>query len=130
MHGKWTWVHVVVDTAIDFRIHTVVVGDGEDVGSRSVYTAADLRAEELVEAVAQGDVVALEEACILNPVVGDGVIVGLPVALHTLEGTVLEVAERAVVTLVDIHLAGFGVVEDVVVEVGTQTETEVPVLIL
>ena len=52
-----TRIDAALDTVLDFRIKTIILGDGEDVLCSSIDTAADVGVEELVERVSYRDVV-------------------------------------------------------------------------
>ena len=89
--------------------------------------------EEAGEAIAQGDVVQLQERGVVDPTVGEvgGDIVGLPVVGNGLCGLVAhEVAGSPEGVRADILEALADVVKHIVANVGTQSEAEVPVLVL
>ena len=75
-HREWTWINAVVDTTEHFRVDAFILGDGEHVVHSSVEAACDTivaaTLEEVLEAVAHGDVVELEERCVLYPAVAEG----------------------------------------------------------
>ena len=66
----------------------------------------------------------------MNEVVGEDVVIAGPVVLDSRRYTVLKVAERAVETLLRIGIAGLLVPINVVVEIGTKADTQIPALVL
>ena len=82
MDGKRTRIDVVVDTTVYFGIQTIILGDGKHIGSSQIDAASETvvvaALEEILERIAQCDVVTLQERAVTNKVVGLDVIVGCP----------------------------------------------------
>lgn len=76
-----TRIHVTVETALHLWVNALIVCDGEHVLHGSIDTSANAIVasafEEIVERVAQGDVVHLEERGVLNEHIGESLIAGV-----------------------------------------------------
>ena len=103
MSRKRARIEVVVDTAEYFGVNTLVVGNGEHIGHSTVDTSTNLGTKQLVKAIAQRNVVALQEGSILYKLIRQYIVVRLPSLLHRHSRHIAQEAQTIEIAL--IHVA-------------------------